>query len=46
MNVPFDPIASRQAEKLGLTVIILNGRNLTNLARFFKNQKFIGTVIQ
>lgn len=42
---PFDPIASQQAQKMGLKVIFLNGRNLKNLENFLMGKKFIGTVI-
>lgn len=45
MNSPFDPIASRDAEKFKLKVLILNGKNLLNLERAIDNEKFIGTVI-
>ncbi len=46
MNKPFDPIASREAQKLGLKVVILNGRKLKNLENFLDGKKFIGTVIE
>lgn len=45
MNVPWDPIAAKEAEKLGITVVILKGNDLPNLERFFVGDKFIGTVI-
>ncbi len=45
MNKPFDPIASREAEKLGLEVAILNGKKLKNLENYLDGKKFIGTVI-
>lgn len=45
MNVPWDPIAAGEAEKIGLTVIILKGDDLTNLERLFSGNKFKGTVI-
>lgn len=45
MNLPFDPIASKLAHELGITVKILNGRNLTNLEAALNDQKFQGTTI-
>lgn len=45
MNKPFDPIASREAEKLGLKVVILNGKNLKNLENCLDGKEFVGTVI-
>jgi len=46
MNKPFDPIASREAEKLGLEVSILNGKNLKNFDNYLDERKFVGTVIK
>ena len=46
MHVPFDPIASRRAEQLGVTVKILNGENLDNLALALDGKPFIGTTIK
>lgn len=45
LNMPFDPIASKKAEQLGLKVQILNGRNLKNLENCLDEKKFEGTVI-
>ncbi len=46
LNAPFDPIASRKAEQLGLEVIIADGKNLTNLKRILDNRTFKGTIIK
>lgn len=46
MNVPFDPIASKLAEELGVTVKILNGKNLDNLAQALDGKSFIGTTVK
>lgn len=45
-NLPFDPIASRIAKRLKLSVIILNGRNLKNLENCLEQKEFKGTVIE
>ena len=45
LNAPFDPIASRNAEQLGVKVIILNGKKLKNLKNCIEDKKFKGTVI-
>lgn len=42
---PFDQSVAKEADKLGITVVIMNGRNMQNLRRFFYGQKFRGTVI-
>jgi uridylate kinase len=44
-NLPFDPIASKVAEKLRLRVILANGRDLQNLNKILSGKKFVGTVI-
>lgn len=46
MNVPFDPVAARKAEELGLKVVILKGDDLENMERFLEGKEFIGTVIE
>ncbi len=45
MNVPFDPIASEEAQEAGLTVVILNGKNLVNLGTALDGKEFVGTTI-
>lgn len=45
LNAPFDPVASKHAEELGLKVVIAAGNNINNLKKIFKNKNFIGTVI-
>jgi uridylate kinase len=45
MNAPFDPIASRLAQKLKLQVAVLNGNKLDNVHRFMDGKKFVGTLI-
>lgn len=45
MKAPFDPIASKLAQELGVTVKILNGRNLDNLANALDHKEFHGTTI-
>lgn len=45
LNAPFDPIAARHAEKMGLEVIIMNGKNLKNLEKFLSGKAFVGTRI-
>lgn len=44
-NVPFDPVASRHAAKIGLTVICAAGRDLENLKKILSGQNFFGTTI-
>jgi len=44
-NVPFDPIASRHASKIGMKVICAGGRNLENLEKILRGEDFVGTEI-
>jgi len=44
-NIPFDPIASRHAAKIGLKVICAAGKNLANLKDILLGRPFIGTII-
>ncbi len=44
-SAPFDPIASGEAEKLGLRVSILDGTNLKEVRNVIRGKKFQGTVI-
>jgi uridylate kinase len=44
-NVPFDPVASRHAEKIGLKVICAGGKNLENLKKILSGEDFTGTTI-
>jgi len=45
LSAPFDPVASKKCEKLGLEVVILNGNDFNNLEKYFKGRKFKGTII-
>jgi len=45
LNKPFDPVAAKEAEKLGLKVIII-GKNLKNFENLLNNKKFEGTIIK
>lgn len=45
LNVPFDTAAAKKAEELGIKVIVLSGYNFDNLERYFRGEKFIGTII-
>lgn len=46
MNIPFDPMAAKKAQELGLKVIILKGDDFENLEKYFKGEKFVGTIIE
>ncbi|MBI4250076.1 UMP kinase [Candidatus Uhrbacteria bacterium] len=45
LHSPFDPVASKLAQKLGLTVAIMNGNDFANLNKYITGKPFVGTVI-
>lgn len=46
MNLPFDPIASKEAEKLGLELVFIGGHNLDSFNNYLKGEAFTGTTIK
>ncbi|MFH1978658.1 MAG: UMP kinase [Candidatus Aenigmatarchaeota archaeon] len=46
LHAPFDPVAAKEAEKLGLEVIIINGKKLENLDAALNENTFKGTRIK
>lgn len=45
LSLPFDPIASKLAEKLNLKVVMLKGTDIKNLDNFLGGKNYKGTVI-
>ena len=45
LSSPFDPVAAREAEKLGIEVAIINGNNLAELDNYLAGRAFVGTKI-
>jgi len=45
LSSPFDPVAAKEAESLGLEVAIINGAKLAEFSNYLGNKPFIGTVI-
>ncbi len=44
LNAPFDPIAAKEAEKLGLKVAVIG--SIHELDKFLNNKSFMGTIIE
>ncbi|HOX92988.1 MAG TPA: UMP kinase, partial [Spirochaetales bacterium] len=44
-NAPFDPVASRRAQELGLRVVCAAGKDLANLEAILDNREFVGSTI-
>jgi uridylate kinase len=45
MHIPFDPIATKKAQSLGIKAIIVNGSDFENVGKALDGKKFTGTVI-
>jgi uridylate kinase len=45
LSSPFDPIAAKEAESLGLEVAIINGEKLEEFSNYLEGKSFVGTVI-
>ncbi len=45
-NCPFDPIASKKAESLGLTVICASGHDIKNIRAILDGGEYVGTTIK
>jgi len=46
ISAPFDPVASRAAEKAGMKVFVINGQKLRELENAIQDKSFVGTVIR
>jgi uridylate kinase len=45
LSSPFDPIAAKEAQSLGLEVAIMNGAKLDEFSNYLDGKPFVGTVI-
>ncbi len=45
LSAPFDPVAAKEAEALGLEVAIINGEKLGEFANYLDGKPFVGTII-
>ncbi|MDP2655560.1 MAG: UMP kinase [bacterium] len=45
LSSPFDPVAAKEAEALGLEVAIINGARLEEFSNYLDGKPFIGTII-
>lgn len=44
-NAPFDPVATRRAADLGLTLVVAGGRDVANTQRILNGEDFVGTTV-
>lgn len=45
LSSPFDPVAAREAERLGIEVAIINGNKLAEFENYLEGRPFVGTKI-
>lgn len=45
-HAPFDPVAAKKAQELGVKVVVMNGEDLLNIENYCSGKKFLGTVIE
>lgn len=45
LSSPFDPVAAKEAEALGIEVAVINGAKLEELDNYVSGKPFVGTVI-
>jgi uridylate kinase len=45
LSSPFDPIAAKEAEAIGLEVAIINGAKLEEFSNYLDGKPFVGTII-
>ena len=46
MHAPFDPVAAKKAQELGIRVVVMGGEDLSNVEDYLESKPFIGTVIE
>ena len=45
LNAPFDPIAAKKAQELGVEVVVMSGDDFNNIENYFAGKPFVGTTI-
>jgi uridylate kinase len=45
LSSPFDPVAAKEAESLGIEVAIINGAKLAEFSNYLDDKPFVGTII-
>ncbi len=46
MHAPFDPIAAKKAQELGVRVVVMSGDDFSNVENYLAGKEFVGTVIE
>jgi len=46
LNMPFDPVASKKSQELGVKAVVMSGEDFENIQSYFDGKPFLGTVIE
>ena len=46
LNAPFDPIAAKKAQELGVKTVVMSGEDFDNIQKYFDGKPFLGTIIE
>lgn len=46
MHAPFDPVAAKKAQDLGVKVVVMSGDDLKNVENYLEGKEFVGTIIE
>lgn len=46
LHAPFDPIAAKKSQELGVKVAIMSGADLQNVKNYIEGKEFLGTVVE
>lgn len=46
MHAPFDPVAAKKAQELGVKVVVMSGGDFENIGNYLEGKEFVGTVIE
>jgi uridylate kinase len=46
MHAPFDPVAAKKADELGVKVVVMSGDDFENINKYFTGKEFVGTILK
>ncbi len=46
MHAPFDPVAAKKAQELGIRAVVMSGDNFSNVENYLEGKEFTGTIIE
>lgn len=46
MHAPFDPIAAKKAQEIGVQIVVMSGDNFENVENYLAGKEFVGTIVE